>query len=470
MRKIGRLTASVALNEGLEDIISNATGLSEQQIKDKLQRVRGNTLVRNAFMDYWPYDASRLGRFTVAFACKAGLQEEIAEATELSEEAVVKRLQEENGRRLLINAFEEMTVYDDDQDDDEDEIEKNDDTNEEEEDAVEAHEDLGQRRVAGVRDDDDAIDQLVDFLGISQRTIRRRLNRVNGLMLVRNLFADNWPNLKANENPTTDTSQAGAGRPPVRELVADRWEIIREIGSGGFGTAYEVRDTQNSDHDLAVLKFAQGTESVDRLRKEIKLALRLTHQNICAYRDIARDARRGTFIVLQHGGISLEDLIERHRVLSVQYAFDVIRQAAAGIDYAHQQNVLHQDIKPGNILVDEKDKGNVKVRISDFGISLLGRRTELRGKKTVVATMAFGFSPCFASPEQVRGGQVSRKSDQYSLALVLCAMLEGKVFDSLYTRRDFARLSRKQNAAIKQALERNPCKRHPSCIDFAKAL
>ncbi|MFZ4789764.1 MAG: serine/threonine protein kinase [Candidatus Competibacteraceae bacterium] len=470
MRKIGRLTASVALNEGLEDIISNATGLSEQQIKDEFQRVRGNTLVRNAFMDYWPYDASRLGRFTVAFACKAGLQEEIAEATELLEEAVVRRLQKENGRKLLINAFKEMTVYDD-----EDEIEKNDDTNEEEEDAVEAHEDLGQRRVAGVRDDDDAINQLVELLvSISKRTIRGRLKKANGRMLVRNLFANNWPNPGANANNLTDLPQTDAGRPVADDLVANRWKIIRKIGSGGFGTVYEAHDMMFPNNGLVVLKFPNGTECSDSLLKEIGLAYNLNHPNICAYRHIDQDRNRGTFIVLQHGGVSLEKLIEERGVLQLPYAFDVIRQAAAGIDYAHEHNVLHQDIKPGNILVDEKDKKKVRVRISDFGISLLGRRTrrrDMRGPGTVVGTPV-GFSPGFASPEQLEedNTEVSRKSDQYSLALVLCAMLEGEVFNSPYIRRDFARLSDKQNAAIKRALQEKPSERHPSCIDFAKAL
>lgn len=471
---IGRLTASAALEAELDAPISVATGLSRRRVVNRLKYARGNTLVRNVFVKYWPYDGSRLCKLTVAFARDVGLHEELMEAAQLSERTVMKRLEEATGNKLLANAFPEMMAdISEDSGTEEDGEEEDGEEDQYGSDPEEINVDLSQRRVASVRDDEEAIQQLVNRLGISKKSIQRRLRDAHGKKLIGNLFANRRLLLAPVETgaTVTNTVEVIGNWNKIHGLVAKRWKIIRELGEGGFGTAYEVHDEKFPDHGPAVLKFAKGTASADRLRKEIGFAIDLQHQNICAYRHIDEDENYGTFIILQHGGTSLEKLIKNRGAFEAAYALEIIRQAAEGIDYAHEREVLHQDIKPGNILVSERRPGRVDVRISDFGISLRGRETELiGGGRTIVATMAFGFSRAFASPEQISGRQVSRKSDQYSLALVFCAMLEGDVFDSPYSRRTFGRLSSKQNAALERALRRDPSERYPSCRALAAAL
>lgn len=481
--RLGRLTASTALEHDLVTVISTVTGLSMRKVKNRLEYARGNTLVRNVLASYWPHDCTSLGEFTVAFARNVGLHEEIVHASALSERTVTKRLNVESGNKLLANAFPEMTKDDDveaadqHEDSDGDEATAAAEGEEEDDDEAEAtgsYVHLREQRVVNVRADADAIQQLATLLGLSDGNVRRHLRDAHGKTLVGNLFARWWPSLES--SGTEMGSAVGAGTEAERQtaaqdLVARRWRIVCKLGKGGFGTAYEVRDEKHPNLGIAVLKFADGAGSVDRLREEVGVAYDLNHQNICVYRDLDEDARRGMFIVLQHGGRSLEKLIEERGAFEIPDALEIIRQAAAGIDYAHNQGVLHQDIKPGNILVRERERGQVEVRISDFGISLRGRATEATGGgRTIVATMALGFSRYFASPEQVSGRQVSRKSDQYSLALVFCAMLEGEVFDSPYSRRTFPRLSSRQNAALERALRREPSERFPSCCHLADAL
>ena len=383
----------------------------------------------------------------------------IALATGLGVVTVKRRLAAARGNMLVRNAFENVWPWGVDR--------------------------LGHLTVTFARDEG-LHEELAWASGLTERTVSRRLNEERGNKLLSNAFpemAEEEAGGKEDEVPPTRAPRAAtavvtnkrsrSGSAPTNPLLfANRWRVMKVLGQGGFGTAYEVRDEKNPQLDPAVLKVARQPEWIERLRQEAKFAFNLHHTNICAYRHIDDDVEHGTFVVMHHGGTSLEALIEEQGVLKTEFALDVLGQAAAGIDYAHEHEVLHLDIKPGNILVRERSKSRREVRISDFGISMQGRETEVvgGGRRTVAATAAFGFSRAFASPEQASGRQVSRKSDQYSLALVFCAMLEGEVFDSPYSRRTFSRLSDRQNQALERALSRDPAQRFSSCSRFVKEL
>ena len=205
------------------------------------------------------------------------------------------------------------------------------------------------------------------------------------------------------------------------------------------------------------------------LRKEIAIAFDLTHQHICAYRDIGEDPEFGVYLIQSYGGPSLDKLIEEYGVFDLATALEITSCVASALDYAHRRNVMHQDVKPSNILIDGDDAAR-EVRLTDFGISIRGRVTQRTdGKGTIIATSIIGLSPGYAAPEQYMGVP-RRASDQYSLGLVLCSLLEGEVFKQRYQPRSFSRLSAAQNRALAKALAFDPDRRFDSCGEFVRVM
>jgi serine/threonine-protein kinase len=127
-------------------------------------------------------------------------------------------------------------------------------------------------------------------------------------------------------------------------------------------------------------------------------------------------------------------------------------------------------VKPGNILVEESGR-TWEVRVGDFGIALRGAGAKnTKGKYTIIATHPVGYSASYAAPEQRANRPARKASDQYSLALVFCSMLEGRVFSSRFEPRRFARLTKPQNDALLRALAESPDARFDSCREFVSAL
>lgn len=253
-----------------------------------------------------------------------------------------------------------------------------------------------------------------------------------------------------------------------RRTVGGRYELRRRLGEGGFGVAWEAIRLEHP-HKSVVLKTSSDPARA-RLREEMGIAWDLRHQNICTYLDYGRDPTVGTYLVMDHGGTSLERIIEGGKSVALGEAIDLVRQAAAGLDYAHKKGVLHQDVKPGNVLVNT-NTSPWEVRLGDFGIAVQGRTGKNTvGNTTVFATAPVAYTRAYAAPEQLRGENAQKRTDQYALALVFCSILEGIVFKRRYKPREFGRLSDRQNAAVARALRDAPSERFESCSAFAAAL
>jgi hypothetical protein len=253
-----------------------------------------------------------------------------------------------------------------------------------------------------------------------------------------------------------------------KRTVSGRYELIRRLGEGGFGVAWEAMRLEHP-RKLVVLKTSTDPTR-GRLREEMGIAFELRHQNICTYIDYGQDPTVGTFLVMDHGGTSLERVIQSEHELALGVALEVVRQAAAGLDYAHTKGVIHHDVNPGNVLVNTKTSP-WEVRLADFGIAVQGRTGKNTvGNTTVFATAPIAYTHAYAAPEQLRGENAKRKTDQYALALVLCSMLEGFAFKRRYKLREFGRLSARQNAAVARALRDTPDERFETCSAFAAAL
>jgi len=202
-------------------------------------------------------------------------------------------------------------------------------------------------------------------------------------------------------------------------LFAGRYEIIEELGTGGMGKVYRVEDTKAKEEiALKLLKpeIAADKKTIERFRNELTTARKIRHKNICGMYDIG-DADGTTFITMEYvPGEDLKSFLRRSKKLTVETAVSIGKQICEGLAEAHKLGVVHRDLKPGNIMIDEE--GNV--RIMDFGIA-----RSLSAKAVTVAGTMVG-TPEYMSPEQAEGKEVDRRSDIYSLGVILFEMVTGQ--------------------------------------------
>ena len=195
------------------------------------------------------------------------------------------------------------------------------------------------------------------------------------------------------------------------------YRIIDEIGAGGMGTVYKAEDTKLKR--VVALKFlpaqAVGDER-QRLRftREAQAAAALDHPNICSVHEI-EEADGHTFISMTYcEGDSLKDLVERGS-LGLEHALDIAIQVAKGLSEAHDKGIVHRDIKPANIMISDK----FQARIMDFGLARLSNRPGVTRDGTAVGTILY------MSPEQMRGETVDKRSDIWSLGVMLYELVAG---------------------------------------------
>src|ERR671922_2796213 len=207
----------------------------------------------------------------------------------------------------------------------------------------------------------------------------------------------------------------------IGQLIAGRYEIEELVGTGGMSSVYRARDTVLGRHvALKVLHehFSTDEEYVERFRREARAIARLNHPNIVTVIDRGEFEGR-QFIVFEHvPGENLKDLVRREGPLPVQEALALTQQVARGLAFAHEHGIVHRDVKPQNVLVDEG--GSAKV--TDFGIA-----RSLEVDQDITETGAVLGTSHYLSPEQAGGAAVDERSDQYSLGVLLYELLTGEV-------------------------------------------
>ena len=201
-------------------------------------------------------------------------------------------------------------------------------------------------------------------------------------------------------------------------FIADRYEIIDKVGSGGMSDVYKALDHKlNRYVAVKVLKdeFSEDKSFVSKFKVEAQSAAGLAHPNIVNVFDVG-DENGIYFIVMELvEGITLKKYIEKKGKLPVKEAVSIAIQIAQGIEAAHNNHIIHRDIKPQNVIISREGK----VKVTDFGIA----RAE---SAYTINSNAMG-SVHYISPEQARGGYIDEKSDIYSLGISLYEMLTGKV-------------------------------------------
>jgi serine/threonine protein kinase len=211
----------------------------------------------------------------------------------------------------------------------------------------------------------------------------------------------------------------------IGKTIDEKFELIEVIGSGGFSTVYRARHLALDRMVAFKLLRADVVSTVERVRRfedEARIVSNLAHPNICIVYDCGILDSGQPYLVLENAeGSSLEDLLLGGRVLPLARALSIIRQIALGLQGAHAQNVLHRDLKPGNIMLVADTTGGESVKIIDFGIARLASM-----KQDVTATGHTAGTPAYMSPEQVRDEELDIRSDIYSFGCVVYEILTGR--------------------------------------------
>ena len=201
-------------------------------------------------------------------------------------------------------------------------------------------------------------------------------------------------------------------------FISDRYEIIDKVGSGGMSDVYKALCHKlNRYVAIKVLKqeFSEDKNFVSKFKIEAQSAAGLSHPNIVNVYDVGEDNGLHYIVMELIEGITLKKYIDKKGQLPVKEAVSICIQVAQGIEAAHNNHIIHRDIKPQNIIISKEGK----VKVTDFGIA--------RAASTnTISSNAMG-SVHYISPEQAKGGFIDEKSDIYSLGVTLYEMLTGKV-------------------------------------------
>jgi serine/threonine protein kinase len=265
--------------------------------------------------------------------------------------------------------------------------------------------------------------------------------------------------------------------------IDGRYEFIEQIGKGAFGDVYKARDSVLG-RTVAVKQIpldrlggqSRIEESRARFLREAQVAAQLHHPNIVTIYDVISMADMGVIIMEYVEGETLQDLLTSKKVLGFPETAHIVSQVADALEHAHEQKVVHRDIKPGNILVSPS--GHVKV--ADFGIAKSESSADLTTAGSVLGT------PDYMSPEQARADRLDGRSDLFSLGCIAYECLVGskpfpansmtevllRIINGRPDPIDYARrgLPSEMKAVMDRALAKDPDQRFSTGEEFARAL
>jgi len=207
----------------------------------------------------------------------------------------------------------------------------------------------------------------------------------------------------------------------IGRKLGNRYEVIERIGGGGMAVVYRALDTLLNRHvSIKVLRaqFSTDEEFVRRFRREAQAAASLSHPNVVNIYDVGMENADEYYIVMEYvDGMTLKEVIQERAPLAVAEAIDIAKQICAALGHAHENNIVHRDIKPHNILIGKDGR----VKVTDFGIARAITSNTITQDGSVLGSVHY------FSPEQARGGVTDVKSDIYSLGVVLYEMVTGEL-------------------------------------------
>jgi tetratricopeptide (TPR) repeat protein/tRNA A-37 threonylcarbamoyl transferase component Bud32/TolB-like protein len=283
------------------------------------------------------------------------------------------------------------------------------------------------------------------------------------------------------------------------ELLAGRYRMLRFIARGGMGEVYEVEDLELKERvALKTVRWdvARDALTVERFKREIQLARKVTHPNVCRIFDVSHHRDEGApeatiFLTMELlPGETLSQRLRRAGPMQTGEALPIASQIAEALQAAHQAGVVHRDLKPGNVVLVE-GRGSARATravVTDFGLARLETGAEAAAGQALTLTGAAGVvgTPAYLAPEQVEGGEITPAADVFAFGIVLYEMLTGTVpflgENALSTavkrlreapvppRVHVPGLDPRWEAAILRCLERDPSARFASAPEVIRAL
>jgi tRNA A-37 threonylcarbamoyl transferase component Bud32 len=226
---------------------------------------------------------------------------------------------------------------------------------------------------------------------------------------------------------TTWTAEAGQAFAAGAQL-AGRYRIVRFLARGGMGEVYEAEDLVLGERvALKTIRAGAGSERmVERFRREVQLARRVTHPNVCRIFDVGvHDGVSFLSMEFLPGRTLSERLDERGRLEPAEAAA-IVAQIAAGLAAAHAEGIVHRDLKCQNIMLVPTPRGE-RVVVTDFGLARLAVTEEDEHAPDSSTGAGLVGSPAYMAPEQVRGGPITPATDVYALGVVMYEMVTGKL-------------------------------------------
>jgi serine/threonine-protein kinase len=273
-------------------------------------------------------------------------------------------------------------------------------------------------------------------------------------------------------------------------LLDQRYEVGKRLGEGGMSYVYLAKDVTTGETvaiKVLIPKLMEDKSSVERLRREAGLAMRLDHSNVCRILRLGETEDGLIYLVMPYlAGELLSDREVRLGALPLDLAVPLLVQMCRGLQHAHDLQIIHRDLKPENVMLvpDDRGPGGVRAVIMDFGLAK-ERRQEPEVAKLTATGIVLG-TPEFMSPEQIRGKPLDARSDIYALAILAFEMFTGQLpFQGRNAQEMMiARLKGKPKllrevkqdlparleTVLGKAMALDPGDRYPSMQGFAEAL
>ena len=273
------------------------------------------------------------------------------------------------------------------------------------------------------------------------------------------------------------------------QILDARYQVMKKLGEGGMSYVYLAKEISSGDTvAIKVLspRLASDKSSVERLRREAGLAMRLDHPNVCRILRLGESEDGLIYLVMPFlKGELLSDREVRGGPMDITLGVTLLKEMCAGLHYAHELQIIHRDLKPENVmLVPDDSDGTEHAVVMDFGLAKERRADPAIAKLT--ATGIILGTPEFMSPEQIRGKPLDARSDIYALGIVAFEMFTGKLpFQGRNAQEMMIARLRSQpipirslradvpdpvEKALTKALQTNPDDRFTTALEFGDAL
>lgn len=283
-----------------------------------------------------------------------------------------------------------------------------------------------------------------------------------------------------------------ANDPLIGTTFADKYQILKVLGSGGMSVIYQARHKYMER--ICAVKLLHPFLVADasmfqRFQYEAKAASNLDHPNVVRVHDFGITDDGRAYLVMDYlSGEDLSSILERDVILPEDKAREIFRQACMGLDHAHSKGVIHRDLKPSNLFLEPQSDGSIIVKLVDFGIAKINVPGEIESGQNLTRTGEVFGSPLYMSPEQCAGLSLDARSDIYSLGCLMYEVVAGKTpligstaFDTMQMHLKTKpqkptevspriSLSPQTEAVIMQCLAKRPADRFSSVADLYEAF